>query len=236
LSLHSPNSFSTHSEALLLKKKKRYKLKFTITKTSADENLATIDFEKRQCLTQEEYKLNAFKMYSFENCVFEKNIENQFQKANCIPWNMPYYSSPEEHFSTKHLCSRNKLITYFSLKDTDKTMAKSCFDSCSDLTYEVQVKEEDFNEVTECIKIMRSFLKHTNNSSPFGKFDLLKLRLLKKERITSEDFSIENRNLCSQVLRNSIFIHIQPAERRVTIIDQYKRVSFLSQLAAFGKI
>jgi hypothetical protein len=132
------------------------------------------------------------------------------------------------------MCSPEQMHNFERVYKTPTSIAKLqkkaalCPVACNAMTYSHSKKTTSKNIELECQK-MHDSLALANATFPYSHIHPLYFIIGRQK--TMEKLL----DHCSMMMRNTISIDIMPATSRVTVIQQHRRVTFLSQLADFGK-
>jgi len=242
LELHNPYNFATFKkESIVISRGKRYTISFDINKMVTSEDIAALSIDRRNCLFPHEEKLRFFTHYSSENCKMEQSMTQAVQNAQCISWwFLPFLSMNQS--SPIEICHKNSLSqSHFDeslnkFKETnDFEEENGCLDSCESISYSTWEKSEDIQIHQECSTLWNQFIQE-NTSFPLLKLNPLLDLMTDSGRSGREYFDSLKLTPCKFWMQRSAIVRIKTSNSRVNVIHQYKRVSFLSQLAAFGKL
>ena len=111
----------------------------SIIESSAD--LQAIPLDKRNCLFESEKKLQLFKHYSQDGCMFECLLDLAYTATNCTPWDYPHLNDNQQTCNAGALRSgdvlQNERSFYELMQDSNniQTCEAICPMDCNHLSY-----------------------------------------------------------------------------------------------------
>jgi len=227
LNLHHPQEAPIFdSEALKYLPDYKYTIKFFITKTTADEDLARVPFERRNCKMPFEHEQKLFKVYKRKNCIYENVLQKAYARRKCWVWNFPTLQN-EAKFNLCHKWENHfQNIMHIASKSKGNI---NCPESCDLTSYTYQVKMEKFDPYKECRKL-EYFIKAQNANHSWPKIHFL-LQSLKHE----DRYKLEHpRHHCVKLMRGSTILDISTDYTTFHVVNQHLKVTFALQLANLG--
>jgi len=236
-----PNEFpDIITEAIKIEPGKHYTLEFSMKKITSDESLKFIDIKDRKCLLPSEtFQSELFKVYSPNSCMQEERIIQSAKDVGCIPWSVPFVTM--EHINNnlasilcvdpeKEAIFFNKIANHLLLAQVQED---KCIESCDSTSFEQSVEVAPIEKTFECNSLMD--LYESRNKTSFQIRHVIFALLDMKGPLKAKEYS-SLKHFCYSIIGDTSIVHIKSGSNRVNVIHQRKRVSFLSQLAAFGKL
>ncbi len=129
-----------------------YSILVTPTVIQTKEELLSLDPTKRGCMSlSDPNKLKIFATYTYENCLFECQLESAFKACGCIPWNYPRMGDDIPLCTSKE---KNKCFSEILITSRDPTKCSHCLIDCDTTSYAYNVLINNVNVEMWCPKPM----------------------------------------------------------------------------------
>jgi len=238
MELHNPYevaTFGKEKSQVEISLHKKIRVEFTLDQILADPNLVSIPMAKRLCLMPQERLGFIYKKYTQKNCKFERTLRKTVDRFNCIPWFMPYFTPNNE--TESKVCSvqdSEKFLKSSFILDQEEGY-KSCPMACQSTTFAIESLEEKLHSHLECNQLVK-IVKEGKGKDKFSSYFLHYLFYVLRQGDNLNHYdSLAMTDPCQVLMQEMAIIHIKPAQQRVSVIQQHKRVTFVSQMAAFGE-
>ncbi|XP_023158401.1 pickpocket protein 28-like isoform X2 [Ceratitis capitata] len=145
LSIHNPEVMPDIREnGLLLPPGQESFVRLLPTQLIAHKKLRNLSRKQRNCLFEEESKLNVFSYYSYENCVYECRTEILITHCGCIP---PHIYTKYSNFT---VCSYKEwpcfLRANYLSKRNDQFCGQQCLPKCFSKSFKVDIFSAKLNK------------------------------------------------------------------------------------------
>jgi len=237
IKLHDPNEvpiFGTSSHSILSRQTNIVVYQPQLVKS--DSNLKQIDINDRNCRMSEELMPNQLgKVYNQNNCNYQWQLKKMLKHWNCLPWNFNYVQNDPQVPATFCYSHEEKIFLQELNEERDLAfLIEDCLEACDHAHYSSHPMLENYDITRECAKLISAYA-HINRSLPFETPHWLMATLTTDLRMSTRRYSYLTLDYpCEYLMASTTIIKIRPGVNRIGVLHQHKRVTFLSQLAAFG--